>query len=151
MKSYFGLFKMTFKSEIQYRAKALSGICTQLFWGIMYIYLYTAFMGGKVIDGFSIPQMVTYIWLGQAFFSMRFVTLPNRCAAEITNGNVCYKFVRPVDIYNQWFFEHFGQRLSATILRFLPIFVISLDIITFCNDVNEAKDSSPIDVIPSSI
>ena len=125
MKSYFGLFKMTFKGEVQYRAKALSGICTQLFWGLMYIYLYTAFMGGKVIEGFSIPQMVTYIWLGQAFFSMRFILLPNKCATEITNGNVCYKFVRPVDIYNQWFFEHFGQRLSATILRFFPIILIT--------------------------
>jgi len=75
---------------------------------------------------FSIPQMVTYIWLGQAFFSMRFILLPSRCATEITNGNVCYKFVRPVNIYNQWFFEHFGQRLSATILRFFPIFIITL-------------------------
>ncbi len=116
---------MTFKGETQYRTKALSGICTQIFWGLMYIYLYTAFMGGKVIEGFSISQMVTYIWLGQAFFSMRYILLPNRCATDITNGNVCYKFIRPVDIYNQWFFEHFGQRLSATILRFLPIIVIS--------------------------
>jgi len=126
VKSYFGLFKMTFKGEIQYRTKALSGICTQLFWGLMYIYLYTAFMGGKVIDGFSIAQMASYIWLGQAFFSMRYILLPNRCASEITNGDVCYKFIRPVNIYNQWFFEHFGQRLSATILRFFPVVIISL-------------------------
>lgn len=125
MRAYFGLFKMTFKGEIQYRAKALSGICTQLFWGFMYVYLYTAFMGGKIIDGFSIPQMATYIWLGQAFFAMRYISLPARCGDEISNGNVCYKFVRPVNIYNQWFFEHLGQKLSATILRFLPIVVIS--------------------------
>ena len=66
MKSYNGLFKMTFKGELQYRAKAISGITTQFFWGIMYIYLYTAFMGGNLIDGFSIPQMASYIWLNQA-------------------------------------------------------------------------------------
>lgn len=126
MKSYLGLFKMTFKGELQYRAKAISGIVTQLFWGFMYVYLYTAFMGGKVIDGFSIPQMATYIWLGQAFFALRYILLPSRCGAEITNGNVCYKFVRPVDIYNQWYFEHLGQKLSSTILRFAPIVLITV-------------------------
>lgn len=125
MKAYLGLFKMTFKGEIQYRTKALSGVCTQLFWGFMFIYLYTAFMGGKVIEGFSISQMASYIWLGQAFFALTYISLPSHCGAEITNGNVCYKFVRPVNIYNQWFFEHLGQKVSSTLLRFLPIIIIA--------------------------
>ena len=66
MKSYLGMFKMSFKGELQYRARAFSGILTQFFWGVMYVYLYTAFMGGNVIDGFSLPQMASYVWLGQA-------------------------------------------------------------------------------------
>lgn len=125
MKSYIGLFKMTFKGEIQYRAKAISGIVTQFFWGLMYIYLYTAFMGGNVIEGFSIPQMASYIWLGQAFFVLRYMDLPKKCGREIENGDVCYKFVRPIDLYNQWYFEHLGSKLSATLLRFLPIMLIA--------------------------
>ena len=44
---------MNFKGELQYRTKALSGVVTQIFWALMYIYLYTAFMGGKIIDGFA--------------------------------------------------------------------------------------------------
>lgn len=126
MGSYLGLFKMTFKGELQYRAKALSGVVTQLFWGLMYIYLYTAFMGGKIIDGFSIPQMISYVWVGQAFFVLRFADLPKNCAKEIENGNVCYKFVRPVDLYNQWFAEHFGYKLSATLIRCVPLIVVTL-------------------------
>lgn len=126
MNSYRGLFKMTFKGELQYRAKALSGVVTQFFWAVMYIYLYTAFMGGKMIEGFSIKQMVSYVWLGQAFLMLRFTDLPKNCGQEIENGNVCYKFVRPIDLYNQWYFEHLGYKLSATILRFLPIVVVSL-------------------------
>lgn len=126
MKSYVGFFKMAFKGELQYRAKAISGVVTQLFWGFMYVYLYTAFMGGKVIDGFSIPQMATYIWLGQAFFAMRYIALPQRSGAEITNGNVCYKFVRPVNIYDQWYAEHLGQKVSSTLLRFAPIVIITM-------------------------
>lgn len=126
MRSYKGFFKMTFKGEIQYRAKALSGVATQFFWGIMYIYLYTAFMGGSIIDGFSISQMASYIWLGQAFFMLRYVEVPKKYGAEIESGDVCYKFIRPVDLYNQWFFEHIGYKISATILRCWPIIIVSL-------------------------
>lgn len=124
--SYRGLFKMTFKGELQYRAKALSGVVTQFFWGVMYVYLYTAFMTGKIIDGFTIPQMASYIWLGQSFFVLRYVDLPKGCGNEISNGNVCYKFVRPLNLYNQWYVEHLGYKLSATLLRFAPIMIIAL-------------------------
>ena len=125
MHSYYGLFKMTFKGELQYRAKALSGIVTQVFWGLLYIYLYTAFMGGNIIEGFSIPQMISYVWIGQAFFVLRFADLPKNCAKEIENGNVCYKFVRPVDLYNQWFAEHLGYKVSATIIRCIPLAIVA--------------------------
>lgn len=126
MRSYKGLFKMTFKGETHYRAKAISGVITQLFWGIMYVYLYTAFMGGKIIDGFSVAQMASYVWLGQAFFVLKYVDLPKNCAKEIENGDVCYKFTRPIDIYNQWYFEHLGYKVSATILRFPLVVIIAL-------------------------
>lgn len=125
MSSYFGLFKMSFKGELQYRAKAISGVVTQVFWGLMYIYLYTAFMGGKIIEDFSINQMISYVWIGQAFFALRFSDLPKNCGQEIENGNVCYKFVRPVDLYNQWYAEHFGYKLSATLIRCVPLTIVA--------------------------
>lgn len=125
MQSYRGLFKMSFKGELQYRAKAISGIATQFFWGLLYIYLYTSFMKDSAVDGFSISQMASFIWLGQAFFVLRYMDLPKKCASEIENGDVCYKFVRPINLYNQWYFEHLGYKLSATLLRFLPILLIS--------------------------
>lgn len=126
MSSYFGIFKMNFKGELQYRTKAISGVATQIFWGLMYIYLYTAFMGGKIISGFSIEQMITYVWLGQAFLIIRFLELPKNCAKEIENGNICYKFTRPINLYNQWYAEHFGYKLSATILRSIPLLCVSM-------------------------
>lgn len=125
MSSYYGLFKMSFKAELQYRAKALSGVVTQIFWGLMYIYLYTAFMGGKIINGFSLSQMTTYVWLGQAFLMLRFLDLPKNCGKEITNGNVCYKFIRPVNLYNQWYAEYLGYKISATIIRSIPLLIIA--------------------------
>lgn len=116
---------MSFKGETQYRSKAFSGILTQLFWGLLMIYLYTAFMGGKVIDGFSIRQMATYIWIGQSLFVLRYIELPKNCAKEIESGDVCYKFTRPIDLYNQWYAEHIGYKISATLIRCTPIIILA--------------------------
>lgn len=126
MSSYFGMFKISFKNELQYRAKAISGIFTQFFWGLMYISLYTAFMKTNLPNGFTLSQMATYIWLGQAFLMMRFITMPSRSANDIVNGNVCYNFVRPIKLYNQWYFSHIGRIFASTILRFLPIIIIAI-------------------------
>ena len=125
-KSYFGIFKMEFKGELQYRAKAISGIATQFFWGLLQIYLYSAFMKSDTINGLTIAQMTSYIWLGQAFFAMRYIVMGKRIGTEIINGNVCYKFVRPINIYNQWYAEGIGQKLASTLLRFLPIIIIAV-------------------------
>lgn len=125
MRSYFGLFKMHFKGELQYRAKAISGVLTQFFWGIMYIYLYSAFMG-RGIAGFSAQQMVTYVWLGQAFFVLRYINVPKDVCTQIENGNICYNFVRPLNLYNQWYFSYIGSALSSTLLRFLPIILVAI-------------------------
>lgn len=125
MGSYFGIFKMQFKGELQYRAKAFSGVLTQFFWGLMYICLYSAFLKNGTVNGFTLEQMTTYVWLGQAFLVMRFVTLGKHCASEITSGNVCYKFVRPINLYNLWYAEFVGEKLAATILRFAPILVVA--------------------------
>lgn len=124
MSSYFGIFKMQFKGELQYRAKALSGVITQFFWGLMYICLYTAFMKNGTVNGFTLDQMTTYVWLGQAFLAIRFVVIGKHATTEITTGNVCYKFVRPINLYDLWFAEFTGEKLASTILRFAPILLV---------------------------
>ena len=125
MKSYLGIFNMQFKGELQYRAKAFSGILTQFFWGLLYICLYTAFMKNGTVNGFSVSQMTSYVWLSQAFFVIRFVGIGKNVGSEITSGNVCYKFVRPINVYNLWYAEYLGEKLAASALRFAPIIVIA--------------------------
>lgn len=126
MGQYFGIFKMQFKGELQYRAKAISGILTQFFWGIMYIFLYTAFMKDGTVNGFTPTQMATYVWLGQAFFAFRFVSVGKNVAKEVTSGDVCYKFTKPIDLYNLWFSEYCGEKLSATLLRFPLVLIVAM-------------------------
>ena len=43
MKQYISFFKLKFSVGLQYRAAALAGIATQIFFGLVYIMVYTAF------------------------------------------------------------------------------------------------------------
>ena len=124
MGAYKGLLKIGIKNEFQYRVSAISGCLTQIFWGFMLISLYTAFMQEKAVEGFSISQMATYIWLGQAFFAMKYIMLPKDAGREIVSGNVCYKIIRPVNLYDQWFVQLTSEKFVATGLRFLPILIL---------------------------
>ena len=70
LKTYFAYFKIKFLNEIQYKIAAIAGIFTQFAWGGMYIMLYSAFLSDGSASDYTIPQMCTYIWLGQAFYSI---------------------------------------------------------------------------------
>lgn len=124
-KSYLAIFRMEFKGELQYRAKAISGIITQLFWGFLQIFLYRAFLNSGSVDGFSIIQMASYVWLGQALIAMRMILPNKKVAANIVNGNICYNFVRPINLYNQWYVSGIGQKLASVLLRFPLIILIA--------------------------
>ena len=126
MRPYLSIFKMNFKGELQYRGKAISGVMTQVFWGFLNIYLYIACLQNTSVDGFSISQMASYIWLGQAFFAIRFIMMGKKIGKNIENGNICYHFVRPLNIYSQWFCQTFGEKLSSVLLRFPPIIILGL-------------------------
>ena len=124
-KSYYGIFRMEFKGELQYRAKAISGVITQVFWGFLQIFLYRAFLSSGSVDGFSIAQMASYIWLGQAFVAMRFIVPDHKLIKNIVNGNICYNFVRPINLYNQWYSAGLGQKIAAVLLRFPWIVILA--------------------------
>jgi len=71
MKSYLSYFKLKFTIGLQYRAAALAGISTQIFFGLVYILVYVAFYES---DASSIPmplnELVNFLWLNQAFFAI---------------------------------------------------------------------------------
>ena len=43
MKKYLSFFKLRFVMGMQYRAAALAGVCTQFFWGLMEVMIFSAF------------------------------------------------------------------------------------------------------------
>lgn len=128
MKMYLSYFKLKFKLGLQYRAAALAGISTQFFFGFVYISVYIAFYNSNSTNyPMPLESLVTYIWLGQAFFALIYLWYKDK---EIINliktGNIAYELVRPQKLYFMWLAKIYGERLSNVTLRFLPVIIVAL-------------------------
>ena len=126
MRPYFSLLRVRFLSGLQYRAAALGGLATQFFWGLMLIFIYSAFYGDAAYSGgFYFGDLVAYIWVQQAF--LMFVMLYDWDAElfeMITSGGISYELCRPVNLYQVWYVKLLSKRLAGGILRFLPILAV---------------------------
>jgi len=127
MKAYLTYFKLKFISGLQYRTAAYAGIATQFFFGLVYIMVYIAFYksGGKDAP-MSLPQVISYLWLNQAFFALiNQFTKDSELFKLIREGGISYEFIRPKDLYFMWYFKIVGQKLSYATLRFLPLIIVA--------------------------
>ena len=127
MKWYITLLKLRLNQGLQYRSAAIAGVATQFFWGIIFIMIFTAFYGDATeVNGFTKAQMITYIWLQQAF--LVFIALwlrDNELFELISSGNIAYEMCRPLNIYGFWYVKLLSARLASAILRCFPILLVA--------------------------
>ncbi|MCP4750522.1 MAG: hypothetical protein GY866_06490 [Proteobacteria bacterium] len=126
MKSYLSIVSAQFRMLLQYRAAAVAGFGTQLFWGLIRVMIFEAFYyGSKVGQPMVLSDVVTYVWLGQAFFAM----LPFRPNVEvgtmIREGTIAFEMLRPLNIYKLWFSRALAERSAPTVLRATPMLVLA--------------------------
>ncbi len=126
MKPYVAVLSARFRVLLQYQAAAIAGFGTQLFWGLLRVMIFTAFYRSTTASmPMTLPETVTYIWLGQALLLL----VPFRGDAEvrqmIRTGNVAYELIRPVDLYWLWYSRAIAQRVAPAILRAVPMFVVA--------------------------
>lgn len=128
MRGYLKYFKTQAVSELQYKAAAIAGVSTQVFWGFLNTMVYVAFYShvSSNID-ISLSQLVTYVWLNQAFLRLVYIRMiDSTILKQIKNGNVAYELCRPYNLYNWWFIKYFAQKYASVLLRFFPIILLGI-------------------------
>lgn len=127
MRTYISNFKLRFVSSLQYRAAALAGIPTQIFFGLVYIMVYVAFYeSGSGEVPISFMQLASYLWLNQIFYSLTNMWYRDQEILDlIKNGNISYELCRPVDIYNMWYSKIISTRLASVCLRAIPVTIVA--------------------------
>jgi ABC-2 type transport system permease protein len=122
---YLAVLRARFALMLQYRTAAWAGVATQFWFGIIRVLILFAFYEGQGRQPMNLAQVVTYIWLGQAFLAMLPWAPDAEIAAGVESGNVGYERLRPVDTYYLWFARALAWRVANTALRVGPIFVVA--------------------------
>ena len=124
MIAYWALVSARFRMLLQYRAAALAGMGTQLFWGLIRVMIFSAFYRSAAgPHPMSMAEVTDYVWLGQAMFAMLPWAMDQELRAMIRSGTVAYELVRPVDLYFYWYCRAVASRSAPTLLRSVPLFV----------------------------
>ena len=126
MSGYLKYFKTELIMGLQYKVAAISGLCTQFFWGILYCLLYDAFYSHASIEAISLKELVSYVWLMQAFLSLIYIRVNDTEILEnIKNGTVAYELCRPYRIYYWWYIRILSKKYAAVTLRAIPVIIFA--------------------------
>lgn len=107
---------------LQYRAAAIAGFGTQLFWGFIKVMVFVAFYASATsAQPMTFAEVLVYIWLGQALLALLPWNVDAEIAAQIRSGGVAYELLRPLDLYRFWFARTLAFRIAPTALRMLPM------------------------------
>lgn len=124
--AYWAVVQARFRMMLQYRAAAVAGFGTQLFWGLIRVMIFEAFyLNSTSPQTMTFAQTVSYVWLSQAMFRL----LPMRGDTEfrsmVRQGTVAYELVRPIDLYWFWFSRTLASQIAPVLLRAVPMLVIA--------------------------
>ena len=71
MRPYLAVLSARIRMLLQYRAAALAGMSTQLFWGLIRVMIFEAFYRTATqAQPMTYAEVVNYVWLGQALFAL---------------------------------------------------------------------------------
>jgi ABC-2 type transport system permease protein len=124
--AYAAIISARFRMLLQYRAAAMAGVFTQVFWGLIKIMVLWAFYrASRSSQPITFEQAVGYTWLGQAFLGLQPWGVDAEVRGQIRSGTIAYELARPVDLYAFWYSRALGWKLAAPLMRCVPIFVFA--------------------------
>lgn len=127
MRALAAIVRTRFLLLLHYRAAALAGVVTQVFFGLVLVAVMRAFYASAP-EAAPLPlaDAITYLWLSQAFFSL----LPWRADAEvramINSGGIAHELLRPVDLHAGWLARAVALKTAPVLLRAAPLFVLAM-------------------------
>jgi len=126
MRPLLAVLRAQFFNLLQYRGAAVGGLITQLFFGLIFTMVYEAvYAGTKAPHALSLAQVVTYVWLNQALFSMQPWNPDAEIRQMMRTGAVAYELTRPCPLFGLWFARAIALRSAPMLLRAIPLLTLA--------------------------
>lgn len=122
-KAYLALYRFRAVQQMQYRAAALGGMMTQIFFGLIYVFLYTTLYAGT--DAQGLKETITYVWIQQMCLCL-LMSSDDELPTQVRTGSLAYAMLRPVDQYAFCFIRNLAMRHVSALMRCLPILAVQL-------------------------
>jgi ABC-2 type transport system permease protein len=125
LRLFFELTLRSFQRHISYRAAALAGFLTNLFFGILRVAVLVALYGARQdVAGISVNGAVTFTGLSQA--SIGFLGLFGwyELLNNVYTGAVASDLLKPIGFYQLWMAQDLGRALAQFLMRGVSMMVL---------------------------
>ena len=121
MKPYWTAFRIRARLETQYRGAALGGLVTQVFFGLILVYLYVALFQDS--NPAFLRETITYVWIQQMFFRLLLAS-DTELWDQVRTGSVAYTLCRPIDQYSYWLCRTIAMKMVGAAMRAAPMLAV---------------------------
>lgn len=122
MRLFWELTRRSFQRYFSYRAAALAGLLTNLFWGMLRAALMIAlFAGQPEVSGMTLQDAVTFTALTQAVISYLSVFGWFELMNSVHSGAVATDLLKPIGYYRFWLAQDLGRAITQLVLRGIPL------------------------------
>ena len=119
------LMKRSFQRHLTYRAAALAGLATNLFFGLLRAAVIVAYYGARnEMSGVSLQGAITYTGLTQALIAYLTIWSWYPIMDSVASGEISSDLLKPLDYYTFWLSQDIGRALAAVIMRGLPLILV---------------------------
>lgn len=123
--TYLALARMSLQRELTYRTANISGMITNVFFGVLRASVLIALFGAREnVAGYSVQDAITYTGVTQALLSYVSIFGWWEVMRSVRSGEIATDLSRPVDYFAYWFARDAGRAFAQLALRGLPILAL---------------------------
>lgn len=130
VRTYTPFIRNAFLAMLAYRLRYFTGILTYTVFISVHYFIWQAVYHekgeGAVINGFTLPDMITYIAVGWVSRSLYFSDIDEEIDELVRTGQLSVSLLRPVDFQLMLLSQAFGASLFRTICFALPLGAVVL-------------------------
>ncbi len=127
LKKYLTVFKLSWQNVLQYRLDFLMGRVRNIILLLTLYFLWTTvFKRPSELFGFTKPQIITYVLVGNFFYSLIFAHSDNDIADAVASGRLSAFLTRPINYLFYWFVRRLASRLMFLLMTILETSVFIL-------------------------
>ncbi|WP_051965114.1 ABC transporter permease [Deinococcus misasensis] len=125
MTVFWEIMVRAYQRQITYRAAAIAGLTTNLFFGFLKAAMVTAFyQSTSSMSGMDLRQAITFTGISQGLLGFLSIFGTFDLMRTIYRGEVATDLVKPVSFLGLWMARDFGQSIAQLLLRGSVIFVV---------------------------